>query len=594
MASERDHTWHTARDEEEDDWMDTFTSKGFMSPSQVKDHVDRARAEWEDEAAVVERGRTRQRSTSRVSDAPSAKKHATAAPLSRTRTSPTTASAAGDPISTRLEDLEHIAEQLRRALASHGDHRLNTWSEHTAALSDLELNRRVALCFTRDMPSELDDDVDEVDHATELRRRRRAAFKSGRRWISRTVSQESHSADPPAADKGKGKAAPPLEERITDWGEKAGDSEWIALGESSSANAATNPQVPPADRLEHLEHDIQMMHQDARTSRRGGEEENREGSGTPSLSSRISNPIPLAQRLDAAIPSRPHAALPPRRAVGMEWRTPSADEVLQNYYHEFDAAGEQVPLLEKQPGKYRIVYERLIDLSMDFPSTPPVLGWNNPFTGRPWTTGELSLYPRGFPNWPSWGVDKISEAERIGMPVGTASLVEGKYDGRINGNRPRNDKDMHLVRDMDRSRHLLPLRMVETGGRWAPPQTVDEVDTLRRVARSACNLMAWNHWSAIVSSTQKIPAHKRTDVHRAILRRPPSRPLWAEWVRPKSHGSKSNEWYRQTKETHLNLYGPGPSRTRSQEQDGREDGMDVEEGEWFSGDSGRLTPSRHM
>ncbi|KAI0337176.1 hypothetical protein BDW22DRAFT_1433539 [Trametopsis cervina] len=558
MVSERDHTWHTARDEEEVDWTDTLTGKGFMSPSQVREHVARARAEWEDDAVELERGRTRQRSTSCLSDAPATKKQAATTPRSRTRTPPPPVPATGDSISTRLEDLEHIAEQLRRALASHGDHRLNTWSEHTAALSDLELNRRVALCFTRDIPSEPDDDIDEVDHTTELRRRRRAAFKA-------------------AVDKGKAKAAPPLEVRITDWGEQAGDSDWIARGDHSSTTAdatlrsSTHPQLPAADRLERLEHDIQMISQDTRPSGGECEEDNREDSGTPSLSSRISNPIPLAERSDVSIPSRPHTALPPRKHVGMEWRTPLVEEVLQNYYHEFDAAGEQVLLLEKQPGKYCIVYERLIHLSMDFPPTPPVLGWNNPFTGRPWTTAELSLYPRRFPNWPSWGVDKISEAECIGMPVGTASLVGGKYDGRINSNRPRNDKDMHLIRDMDRSKHLLPLRIVETGGRWAPPQTIDEIETLRRVARTACNLMAWNHWSAIVSSTQKIPAHKQTDVHRAVLRRPPPRPLWAEWIRPKSHGSKSNEWYRQTKETHLNLYGPGPSRARPQEQGVRED-----------------------
>ncbi|KAI0342071.1 hypothetical protein BDW22DRAFT_1345814 [Trametopsis cervina] len=104
----------------------------------------------------------------------------------------------------------------------------------------------------------------------------------------------------------------------------------------------------------------------------------------------------------------------------------------------------------------------LINLGQEFPPSPPEVEHLNPFTGQEWTLQEVLFYPRGIPNWPSIGTSKISKAERIGFPIGTTSMVGEKYDRRINGNRPHHEKDVHLVRDMDRSRRLLPWTMIET------------------------------------------------------------------------------------------------------------------------------------
>ncbi|KAI0340239.1 hypothetical protein BDW22DRAFT_1449002 [Trametopsis cervina] len=487
LTSDTGSSWDAARDAEEDDWIRVLADRGFVSPDEMQASIDRARAEWD------------------LAAQPQAHESITAQPMDTLTMPPPCATSVPAPtygsevadLQAQVAYLERVAEQLRRALAAKGDTRPNTWSDAAAALTDDELRVKIGSYILSSTVYSREDEYDEEDPTVERRRRYKSAMKRGRTWVRRTESEDSHSASPPPSGKGKGKdVARPLQERISSLGERP-----YQPGEAHLLDTSTT--------------DV-----------------DRDTSPGPSLSSRISHPSPLAERMDVQLPDRSLVVLP-RRVLGTnEWMPPSVTDIIQNYFHEYDNDGRPVPLTEKQPGKFRIVYERLIDLGQEFPPSPPV---------------EVLFYPRGFPNWPSTGTSKISEAERIGFPIGTASMAGGKYDGRINGNRPRHEKDVHLVRDMDRSRRLLPWTMIETRDAWNMPQSVSEAEALRFVARMACNLMAWEHWTKVVAWANRIPVEARNDIHHSVLRRPMTRPLWAEWIEPrtKAHRQKVYERIKQ-------------------------------------------------
>ncbi|KAI0345837.1 hypothetical protein BDW22DRAFT_1343115 [Trametopsis cervina] len=551
IASDKGDSWAQARDDEDDDWVDTLRSRGYLAPDEVTRQLERARAEW-DEA----RDRAR----------PPAKRVApAAAPASSTELLQElrTQHAA---LQKHLAHVERVAEELRRALARTGDERPNTWSAAAAALTDDELRIKVVSHEVHLAYYATDDDDDE-EELPAARRRLNTRPHRGARSLTASSSPSPRILSPAA--KGKARAAPPLEERISAW------------GEPSQAGVQEQPH---------------SMHDDVPITEPG-----------PSLSSRISHPTPLAERMDVQLPKRPAAILPKRVPGHAEWMPPNAQEVLQNYYHENTDDGKPVPLTERQPGKYRVVHGRLIDLSQDFPPSPPTIGHLNPFTGQAWTAQEVLLYPRGIPNWPSEGLSKISEAERIGFPIGTASLMGGKYDARVNGNRPSGERDPHLIRDMDRSRRLLPLRMVETGGAWDMPRSLDEALTLRAVARTACNLMAWEHWLKVVVWANRTPVPKRTEVHQSILSRPMPRPLWAIWVPPKATSARKGRSYQRVdrrSSTQLHRHNSRdtimPDVHRSTAPTGEEIHeqdtvlMDWEEGEVDDGLLNGPTPDLHM
>ncbi|KAI0336954.1 hypothetical protein BDW22DRAFT_1433713 [Trametopsis cervina] len=525
IASDKGASWNAARDDEDEDWRDTLAGRGYMNPDEVARHVERAKLEWARDATQES---TAPAPSLKNTEHPPAKRRAASPVAPAVAQEVLELRVARDELRLELDHVGRVAEELRRALAAKGDVRPNTWSASAAALSDDQLRIKVVSRQVHLEYYDEDDDMDVEDPAVTRRRRYKSAMARGRQWVHRTTSTSSHSRSPDPSGKGKGRAAPPLEERISAWGEQ---------GEPA------HPTTPAAEAA--------LTEAHTETGRHMSIPPAQDNSEALSLSSRISNPTPLAQRIDLKLPERPPTILPHRVPGATEWQPPSADEILQNYYHESREDGSPVPLTERQPGKYRIVHGRLIDLSKDFPELPPIRGQLNPFSGQPWTAQEVLLFPRGYPNWPARGLEKITEAERLGFPRGTGSLAGGQYDAKINGNRPRHERDPHLIRDMDRSRRLLPADMIETGGAWGPPLSVEDVQTLRKVARSACNLMAWDHWTAVVAWAGRTPMDRRTEIQREVLRQPMARPLWAPWIQPRTtHGSKAYKRDRQFRKAH--------------------------------------------
>ncbi|KAI0688275.1 hypothetical protein BC835DRAFT_1419276 [Cytidiella melzeri] len=198
------------------------------------------------------------------------------------------------------------------------------------------------------------DDYGVPDDGAERKTRQRNALASGRRWVSRTQSQLLHSESPPPRGKGKEKAVTrSLQERLTAW-ENAG---WPSSSKPSSTAR------PLGERLEEPSLTTSSV-------------------GAGSLSTALAAPTIAAVR-------------PP-------------DGVLAaNYLPERDRNGTVIPLRERALGKYRIVYEVVIDLALPFPAEAPRYGGgSNPITGYKLTMAELEAYPLGIPGLPMYAAPK--------------------------------------------------------------------------------------------------------------------------------------------------------------------------------------------
>ena len=236
----------------------------------------------------------------------------------------------------------------------------------------------------------------------------------------------------------------------------------------------------------------------------------------------------LLHRVAQPLPARPAAVLPFRGNIpGGEYPLPSDNEIRRSYYSE--AHG---PLTDRYDA-FRVVYGRLLDLRRHFPAVPPTTNMINPLTGRAWTLAEIHDYPRGYPGWPSNSPsgDVMSEAERIGFPVGTG--VTSASGGRDAIRR----SDRHLVALFDRTNEQLAWMRSDAPGnvegyRW--PNNEEEARLFRDIAHRACNVRAnalWGRYRDLANNTAR---PFRTPALTFATDTSTARPTWAEYRKPKT------------------------------------------------------------
>ena len=251
----------------------------------------------------------------------------------------------------------------------------------------------------------------------------------------------------------------------------------------------------------------------------------------PTSPARIPTPPPtsLLQRVEQhALPDRPATILPPRTSIpGGEYPLPPDREIRASYIAESEGP------LRRQYDGFRVVYGRLLDLRRHFPAVPPTPYMINPLTGRAWTPQELRDYPLGYPGWPSNSPsgDVMTEAERIGFPVGTG--VSSASGGRDAVQR----SDRHLVSLFDRTDTLLAWMRSDAPGnvdgyRWPANET--EARRFRDIAHQACNFRANELWGKYRDVANKTPRALRSRALAFATDPTTMRPTWAEYRRTKA------------------------------------------------------------